>query len=83
MAFCRDIPSHEKNPDPENKKSRIPGMNIPGIFHKSLGFLLGIFGLFHLAQNKKIPIPKPRDQDSGSRKNPVPKPTLVIANRPD
>ena len=35
LAFCRDIPSHEKNPDPEGKKSRIPGVKIPGISRKS------------------------------------------------
>ena len=32
MAFYRDIPSHEKNPDTEGKnpeKSRIPGIKIP------------------------------------------------------
>ena len=38
LAFCLDFPSHEKNPDPrdkkfpgypEGKKSRIPGMKIP------------------------------------------------------
>ena len=36
----------------------------------------GIFGNFW-ASPKKIPIPNARDRDLGSRKNPIPKPTLI------
>ena len=49
LAFCRDIPSHEKNPDPEDKKSRIHHFGIcPGFFR---GLIIPIpisriFGIF-------------------------------------
>ena len=43
MAFCRDIPSHEKNPDPGDKKSPgYPGGKKSRKNPESRGFCISI-----------------------------------------
>ena len=91
------IPHPIKNHDPMDKKS--PGYPEkvnpgPGDFGVSEFFtqdfqfsipipgISGFSGFFDLAR-KKIPIPNPRDRDSGSRKNPIPEPTLLYRNQSD
>ena len=64
MAFYWDIPSHEKNPDPEvknpeAKKSRILGIQIPRL--KKIRNP-GDFGIFRSCPKSKIPIPNPRNR---------------------
>ena len=67
VAFCRDIPSHEKNPNPGIKNSR----NIPKVKNPE-----------KIPKLRKIPNPGDENpeigiRDLGSRKNPIPKPTLL------
>ena len=55
VAFCRDIPSHEKNPDPEGKKSRkIPN---PGDFARN--------SVIEIPKLRKIPNPGDFARNSG------------------
>ena len=55
MAFCRDIPSNEKNPDPGDKNPRdIPKIKNPEKIPNPGNFgILGIFRDFQI----RIPIP--------------------------
>ena len=72
VAFCRDIPSHEKIPNPGNKNPETRKNPTPADFSRIFefqipipeildfwDFALGIFpGFFDQDRNKKIGIPK-------------------------
>ena len=69
LAFCQDIPYHEKNPESRGLRSRITGIQIPklkkipnlGDSPKIRDFPIKVFGIFHSAffRDFQIQIPIP------------------------
>ena len=74
VVFCRDITKKIswKIPNP-GAFAFIPGLKSSDSRHS------GISGIFRSGPKLKIPIPNSRDRDWGFRKNPIPKPTLLVS----
>ena len=89
IGFLLGYPVQRKNADPGESPAGIknprdiPKVKNPGDFRDfSLGLFSGISGFFDLARNKESwsRIPGIGIRDSRSRKNPIPKPTLVLTS---